>query len=122
MTTPADPASPSGIDAQMPNVIGVYQQAHDRRDTEVALAAFAPDAHVVDDGQEYHGAEEIRRWLSTAASEFTFTRTLVSAGPLGDGRWLVVHHLEGDFPGGVVNLRYEFTVTDDLISELVIAP
>ena len=34
----------------------------------------------------------------------------------------MVNHLEGDFPGGVVNLRYQFTVVDDLITELVIAP
>ena len=33
-----------------------------------------------------------------------------------------MNHLEGDFPGGVVDLRYKFTLTDDLISELVIAP
>jgi hypothetical protein len=33
-----------------------------------------------------------------------------------------VNHLEGNFPGGVVDLRYRFVVVDDLISELVIAP
>ena len=107
---------------EVPEVVSRYQRAHDRRDTEVALSAFAPDARVADDGQEYQGSEAIRRWLSTAASEYTFTRTLVSAESLGDGRWLVVNHLEGDFPGGVVTLRYEFTVTGGLISELVIAP
>jgi hypothetical protein len=36
--------------------------------------------------------------------------------------WLVVNHLEGDFPGGVVDLRYRFALSGDLISELVIAP
>ena len=77
---------------------------------------------VADDGQEYQGSEEIRGWLATAASEYTFTRTLVRAVALAPGRWLVVNHLEGNFPGGVVDLRYEFAFTDGLIFELVIAP
>jgi len=34
----------------------------------------------------------------------------------------VVNHLEGDFPGGVVDLRYQFALKGDLIAELVIAP
>jgi hypothetical protein len=29
---------------------------------------------------------------------------------------------EGDFPGGVAELRYRFTLDGDLIEELVIAP
>jgi hypothetical protein len=78
--------------------------------------------HDRDDGHEFAGTDEIRRWLATAASEFTFTRTLVSAEATEAGRWLVVNHLEGDFPGGVVDLCYEFAVGGDLISELVIAP
>lgn len=99
-----------------------YQDAHDRRDTVTALSAFAPNARVVDDGQEYRGSDEIRDWLTHAASEYTFTRSLVRAEATGSDTWLVVNHLEGDFPGGVVDLRYQFVVTRDLISELVIAP
>jgi len=35
---------------------------------------------------------------------------------------LVTNRLEGNFPGNVVDLRYEFVLTGDLISRLVIAP
>ena len=110
------------VESGIPEVIARYQDAHDRDDTQVALTAFAPDARVVDDGREFNGSDEIRHWLATAASEFTFTRSLVSAEPVDPERWLVVNHLEGDFPGGVVDLRYQFVVTDGLIAELVIAP
>jgi catechol 2,3-dioxygenase-like lactoylglutathione lyase family enzyme len=106
----------------LPAAISVYQHAHDRRETSVALSVFAPDARVVDDGREFRGLDEIGEWLATAASEFTFTRTLVSAEPDGAGAWLVVNHLEGDFPGGEVDLRYRFVLDGDLITELVIAP
>jgi hypothetical protein len=34
----------------------------------------------------------------------------------------VTNHLEGDFPGGVVDLRYRFLLADNLIADLEIAP
>jgi hypothetical protein len=34
----------------------------------------------------------------------------------------VTNHLEGDFPGGVVDLRHRFVSADNLISDLEIAP
>ena len=76
----------------------------------------------MDDGKEYVGTDGVRTFVTTAASEFAFTRSLLSASELEPERWLVVDHLEGNFPGGVVDLRYEFTLTDGLISELLIAP
>ena len=106
----------------IPEVISRYQDAHDRRDHDVALAAFTTDAWVVDDGHKFKGSHEISHWLETAASEFTFTRTLVSAESTGNDSWLVVNHLAGNFPGGEVDLRYQFVVSGDLIAELVIAP
>ena len=36
--------------------------------------------------------------------------------------WVATNRLEGDFPGGVVDLRYRFAMDGDLIAELVIAP
>ena len=35
---------------------------------------------------------------------------------------MAANRLEGDFPGGVVDLDYRFTVDGDRIAELVIAP
>jgi ketosteroid isomerase-like protein len=109
-------------DVAPPEVVRRYQDAHDRHDVEVALAAFAPDARVSDDGREFNGAAEIRTWLATVAREFEFSRTFVSAEATDDDTWFVVNHLEGNFPGGVVDLRYRFVLNGDLISELVIAP
>lgn len=107
---------------ELPGVISRYQDAHDRHETEVALSAFAPDARVVDEGREYRGSDEIREWLRTAGSEFTYTRTFVSAEAPAADTWLVLSHLEGNFPGGVVDLRYKLVLTADLIAELLIAP
>ena len=117
-----DTTAPSGGDTPPPETVRRYQDAHDRHDTDVAFSAFAPDAAVFDDGKEFQGTDEIRSWLTTAASEYIFTRTLVSAEVVDDDTWLVVNHLECNFPGGVVDLRYNFTLRGDLICELVIAP
>jgi hypothetical protein len=106
----------------MPDVINRYQDAHDRHDTETALSTFTSDAKVVDEGRAFRGFDEIRSWLTTAASEYTFTRSLVEANAVDANTWIVVNHLEGDFPGRVVDLRYRFVLSGDFISELVIAP
>ncbi len=108
--------------SELPEVIGVYQAAHDRRDVDTALAAFTTDVTVVDDGATYIGAERVHSWLTNAASEFTYTRTLISVDDLGDGAYLVRNHLEGDFPGGEVDLHYRFQLREGLIAQLEIAP
>ena len=108
--------------AELPDAIAQYQDAHDGRDVEKALAAFTPNATVKDDGHEYHGPDEIRDWLARASTTFTYTRTLTGATAIDENSWLVTNHLEGDFPGGVVDLRYRFVLADGLISELEIAP
>jgi hypothetical protein len=55
----------------LPEVVGRYQDAHDGRDTEVALTAFAPNASVVDDGRKFNGADDLRY-------QFVVTRGLIS--------------------------------------------
>ena len=100
----------------------MYQDAHDRRDVPTALAQFAPDAVVTDDGHTYRGAVGIETFLRAAAAEFTFTRTLVDATATAADEWVVTNHLEGDFPGGTVDLRYRFRLAADLITRLDIAP
>jgi hypothetical protein len=107
---------------EIPDIVRAYLDAHDRRDTEAALGSFTSDAIVKDDGREYRGLPEIRDWLSRASVEFTYTRTLIDSAEVDANTWLVENHLEGDFPGGVIDLRYRFILDAGLISELDIAP
>lgn len=106
----------------LPPIIEQYQQAHDRGDTTAALATLAPDATVVDDGRRAEGHDQIAAWLTDTATAFTYARTLLSAAADGPTTWLVSNRLDGTFPGGTVDLRYRFTIVDDLIAELLIAP
>lgn len=107
--------------SQLPTTIRDYLAAHTARDTDTALRAFAPDALVVDDGHSFRGTEEIRGFLSEAGTQFDFTTELVGAERVDDTHWVAVQRLEGDFPGGVVELRYRFVLVGDLVAELVIA-
>jgi hypothetical protein len=106
----------------VPDVITRYLDTHDRRETDTTLAAFSPDATVVDENRAYVGTDAIRRWLDTAGREFTFTRTFIEATSTGDDTWVIRNRLEGDFPGNVADLDYQFTLAADLIVRLVIAP
>ena len=87
------------------------------------LSAFAVDATVVDDdGKTYAGHDEIHRWRSAEASEYTYTVEITHVEALDDTRCVVTTRLEGNFPGGVVDVIYRFTLADDLIQRLEIAP
>lgn len=91
-------------------------------DLDTALRAFTPSAVVVDEGVTYRGTEEIRGFLAEGGAQYRYTTTLTGAERADADHWVAVHHLEGDFPGGVVDLRYRFTRDGDSIAELVIAP
>jgi hypothetical protein len=106
---------------ELPAAIATYQNAHDRHDVEAALSTFSADAAVHDEDQDWVGTEQIRQWLIKTSSEYTFTRTLLDVEPAGTDGWLVRNRMEGTFPGGVVELRYQFTLDGQNVSKLSIA-
>lgn len=97
-------------DTVLPLAVTDYFTRMDAADTVGIIDLFTPDAVVTDDGRSHHGHHEITRWLDTAASEYTFTSTRLSSHTRGD-TVTVTTRLEGDFPGGVVDLRNIFTLT-----------
>lgn len=107
---------------ELPATIATYLTAHKERDVATAVAAFTADAVVTDEGQTYRGIDEIRGWLNSAGTEYTFTTDFVGATVLDPARIDVVQHLEGNFPGGVADLHFRFTTDGALISRLVIEP
>jgi hypothetical protein len=105
---------------ELPEVITSYLKAHQARDLDTAIGRYTDDASVTDEGRTYRGPNEIRAWLSRSASEFTYTIEMTGATKLGDDRYDVTHHLEGNFPGGSVDLHFRFTLCDGKIARLVI--
>ncbi|WP_030483500.1 nuclear transport factor 2 family protein [Nocardioides aequoreus] len=105
---------------QLPTTIRAFLAAHTAREASAALRCLTEDVVVTDQGETFRGTEQVRDFLLHAGSEFTYTTQLVAARRLDDIHWVAVLHLEGDFPGGVADLDYRFTLTDGLVSELAI--
>jgi hypothetical protein len=106
----------------LPEVITVFLRGNQSRDLDVALGSFSPDATVIDDGRTYSGLESIRSWMSNSTSEFTYTTEPVAAYFRGHDHYDVVQHLEGNFPGGSVDLHFRFTLREGYVLELLIEP
>jgi ketosteroid isomerase-like protein len=114
--------SPTSIDpTELPTTIRSYLIAHAARDTDAAVQTFSPDAMVVDQGRTFRGTDGVLEFLQNAGVEFRYTTELVGSERIDDEHWVVLNHLEGNFPGGVAELSYRFTIDGDRITELVIA-
>ncbi|MET1071673.1 MAG: nuclear transport factor 2 family protein [Umezawaea sp.] len=103
-----------------PAVVTRYLEAADAGDGRAVAECFSADGTVVDEGVTYRGRAEIVGWREKTAGQWTYTSTVVGSEAVGDDRYRVTAHLEGDFPGGQVDLKFDFTVHDGLISALVI--
>jgi hypothetical protein len=115
--------APQAVDpAGLPEIITSYLKAHQVRDLGAAMQSYEPGATVTDEGRTYHGPAEIRAWLSRSASEYTYTIEMTGAAKIGDDRYDVTHHLEGNFPGGTADLHFRFTLRNGKIARLVIEP
>ena len=106
--------------ATLPRTITDYLTAHRARDAVMAITCFTNDAAVTDDGKTYDGTAGIRGWLDRSAGEYTYTIELTGAEQVDEQHYNAINHLEGDFPGGVVDLRFRFTLRDERIARLVI--
>lgn len=105
----------------LPDTIKTFMTALDAREVDQALATLTTDAVVTDEGHDYKGHDEVGAWVGTAAAEYTYTSEFTGTTTT-DTTVDVGQHLEGNFPGGVVDLHYRFTLDGALISRLVIEP
>ena len=116
----------ASVTGALPTVISEYLAASDRGDAEAIVRCFAEDAVVVDEGQEWRGPGPIRRWRATVATAYTYTVKITGAEALGEADGAERHdvhvHLEGNFPGGEVDLTDRFALRAGRIARLEIVP
>jgi ketosteroid isomerase-like protein len=108
--------------SELPEVITNYLAAHQAREIDTAIGYYTEDATVIDENTTYRGLQEISAWLRRSASEYTYTIELTGAQRIDDDHYVASHHLAGDFPGGVVDLRFLFTLHSGRIAHLAIEP
>ena len=106
--------------SETPPVVSRFLKAEEDRDFDAYAACFLPDGVVLDEGKTHIGRSEIAGWLQAAADGPDFTSAVSARESLGRDAYKVVHHLEGDFPGGVAELDFLFALRDDQIAALMI--
>nr|ABP43415.1 conserved hypothetical protein [Mycolicibacterium gilvum PYR-GCK] len=109
----------------LPDTIKTFMTTLTTPEDGRAVDTFTVDAVVTDEGNNYAGRDEIAAWLTAAAGEYTYTSEFTGATVLErqtDTTVDVGQRLEGDFPGGVAELHYRFTLDGTSISRLVIEP
>lgn len=106
----------------VPDVVSRYFDLAACREVEAILAVFTDDATVTDEGEIRHGIDAIRDWQTGPVSKYEYTTTITDSEPLGGDQYRVTVRLEGNFPGGIADLNYDFTVDGDRVSRLTIAP
>ncbi|MGJ6125901.1 nuclear transport factor 2 family protein [Mycolicibacterium sp. Y3] len=106
----------------LPAIVKTYLTAHAAGEDSTVLSVFAADAVVTDEGHDHVGHEQINAWLTGPAGEYTYTTEFAGATVVDAENVHVLQHLEGNFPGGVADLRYRFSLAGALISRLVIEP
>lgn len=77
---------------------------------------------MVDDGKTYRGRNEIASWRTEVAQSFRYTTTQLRTEERADA-FVVINRIEGNFPGGRIDLANRFTVDKaKQISSLTIEP
>ncbi len=106
---------------ELPSAISKYFAADRDLNPDAVAQCFSDGATVRDEGHVYSGPGEIRRWKDDSSKKYTYTATPLAMAH-ERGRIVVTSHVEGDFPGSPVDLRYFFRLEADKIAELEIVP
>lgn len=104
----------------LPDAVARYFATDKTGDAGRLAQCFTAAATVKDEKQVHTGRNAIEAWKAATATKYRYTVELLSIVADGD-RCVVTGHLEGDFPGGSVDLRYIFELKGELIAALEIA-
>jgi ketosteroid isomerase-like protein len=107
---------------KIPVAIWSYFEAAEKQDTDAVVALFAADAIVEDEDHSWSGWDAIREWRDGTATKYEYTTEVLGVEPADQDQYVARVHLEGNFPGGKVDLKYRFTVAEAGIARLNIAP
>ena len=110
----------------LPTIISEYFAASERNDLDGVVACFTADAIVFDEDREWRGQAGVRQWRDSVATVYEYTVEVRGVTARGDVDGVAHHdvftHLEGNFPGGTVDLTDRFGLRDDRIAQLEIVP
>lgn len=103
----------------LPKQIAAYFEADRGGDTDSLIRCFAEGAVVKDEGHTHQGHDGIRQWKAKSSKAYSYTAEPIAVAA-EVRRTIVTSHLEGDFPGSPIDLRYFFMLEGEKIAELEI--
>lgn len=103
----------------LPSPIRTFFEADGRKDGDVPIRAFAPDAIVKDEGRTHVGHAAIAAWWRAAKAENQHTSEPLTIDTRGDLA-TVRARVTGQFPGSPATLTFSFHIESDLIATLEI--
>lgn len=106
---------------KLPEPIENYLRSSESGDIDRAATAFAPEATVVDEGEdtEFVGREAIHRWMTEYTSKYKTTLEVTDMVEK-DGEVVLTTLVSGNFPGSPAEFAYRFRMRDGLIDRLVV--
>lgn len=73
---------------------------------------------MVDEGNTERGIDAIRAWRERTASHYEYTTEVFGAEQTTEHEYVLTGRLTGNFPGGIADLTWRFSLEGDLISHL----
>lgn len=109
------------MNIQLPRAVETYFAISNGADPSRLAACFCTDASVTDENRTHQGIDAIKAWKHETRQAFSYRVEPLDATQEGD-RLDVVALVVGDFPGSPVKLKHAFSLDNDLIAALKIAP
>ncbi len=101
----------------LPKPLAAFIAAQNDFNTDAFVNTFANNAAVHDEGNDYHGIEEIRRWIETTNDKYN-TKMEPLAFIQSNGESVVTIRLSGNFPGSPLPVKFHFVLKDEKIASL----
>lgn len=105
---------------KLPDPIAAYFAA-DKLDGAAVARHFTKDAVVKDEAHTYTGVASIQRWKTEASAKYQYICEPIRSEQK-DGVTEVTCHLQGNFPGSPITLRYLFRLERGKVASLEILP
>lgn len=103
-----------------PEIVTRYFKAAEAGDAAALAECFTTEGVVLDEGRSHRGHAEILAWRADLAAKWTYTAEVTGSEPVSADTYRVTERVEGNFPGGVADLGYTFTLEGGLIAALTI--
>lgn len=105
---------------EVPQVIEALIAAQNAQDNKSYSECFSETAIVHDEGKDYTGRQEIKKWIEEANNRYSTTLEAINFEDENQGSSVLTAKVTGRFPGSPAILHFHFVISDGLIQSLQI--